>query len=162
MSKKAVIKDAGVCVATVGYKNLNEKGFQPMVLLTSDEEGVVSLFPGPKWGEFNQRERKRILLAVAYIEQHYPEKISQEGLSLEVKLGILKLQKGLRLATRYSIYGYQEQVRIRAAKELLASTDLPLSKIAKNVGFKTHSHFGEVFKRLIGLAPLQYRNCYGC
>lgn len=108
------------------------------------------------------RDLRRIELAIAYIREHFRARISQEGLSMEVKISILKLQAGLRFMTGYSLYGYQEQVRIGAASEMLSSTQLSLSVIGRNVGLKTHSHFGEVFKRVTGLTPSEYRNRYGC
>jgi len=81
---------------------------------------------------------------------------------VEVKLSTPKLQAGLRVLTGYTLYGYQENVRINAAKEMLSDTQMPIRIIARNIGLKTQSHFGEVFKRIMGLTPLEYRNLYGC
>ena len=108
------------------------------------------------------RDLRRIKQAIDYIESHYPMPISQESLSLEVGLSVTKLQTGLRQETGYSLYKYHEQVRIRHARSYLEGTDMRLAVLASTVGFKTQSHFGEVFKRITGLTPSQYRNRYGC
>ena len=108
------------------------------------------------------RDLKKIELAVAFIDKHFQARISREGLSMEVRLSTLKLQAGLQVITGYTLSGYQEHVRIKTARELLTDTQLPIRTIARNIGMKTQSHFGEVFKRITGLTPLEYRNIYGC
>ena len=107
------------------------------------------------------RCQRRIKAAVDYIENNYNRHISQESLSMEVQLSVPKLQSGLKQLTGYTLYSYHEQVKIRAAKSLLEASDLPLRVVAGKVGFKTHSHFGEVFKRITGVTPSAYRNQHG-
>ena len=108
----------------------------------------------PRW-------QRRIRQAIDYIHNHYFNHISQEALSLEVNLSVPTLQSGLKQLTGLTLGSYQEQVKITAAKSLLEETDLPLKAIANKVGFRTHSHFGEVFKRIINMTPSAYRNEYG-
>ena len=107
------------------------------------------------------RLQKRITAAIDYIHDHYYDHISQESLSIEVKISVPKLQAGLKQLTGHTLYSYHEQVKIKAAKSLLENTELPLKAIAHKVGFKTHSHFGEVFKRTTKMTPSAYRNQYG-
>ena len=109
----------------------------------------------------HQRDLRRIEQAIAFIEKNYADHISPEALSMEVDLSVSKLQAGLKHMTGYSLYAYQEQVRIRRAKSLLEDSNKPLRVIAGAIGFKTHSHFGEVFKKLNGITPSEYRNRYG-
>jgi len=108
-----------------------------------------------------QRWQRRIRQAIDYIHHHYCNHISQEALSIEVNLSVPKLQSGMKQLTGLTIGTYHEQVKIKAAKSLLEETDLPLKAIANKVGFKTHSHFGEVFKRITQMTPSAYRNEYG-
>ena len=110
----------------------------------------------------NNREQKRVLQAIDYIKKHYRDRISAEALSLEVNLSVARLQAGFKAATGRTVASYVEMVRIEESKVLLAQTDDHIRNVAREVGFKTQSHFGGVFKKLTGLTPLQYRNCYGC
>lgn len=107
------------------------------------------------------RCQRRILKAIDYIHRHFSNHISQESLSIEVELSVPKLQAGLKQLTGHTLSDYHEQVKIKAAQTLLESSDLPLKAIANKVGFKTHSHFGEVFKRIAGITPSAYRNQHG-
>lgn len=45
------------------------------------------------------------------------------------------------------------EVRVGAAEELLRTTDLPIARIALDVGFQTPSHFTDTFKALTGRTP---------
>ena len=45
-----------------------------------------------------------------------------------------------------------------AAKKLLSSTDLPVNIIAVKTGFSSLSWFSQVFRKQIGLTPMEFRN----
>lgn len=107
------------------------------------------------------RSLRRVDAAIDYIHQHYASHISAEQLSLHVNLSVLRLQEGLKKQTGMTLYKYQEQVRIRSARELLSDTNLSIRLIADKVGFKTHSHFGKVFKQSTGMTPHEYRDQHG-
>ena len=109
----------------------------------------------------NNREHRRVLRAIDYIKQHYRDRISPEALSLEVGLSVARLQRGFKSGTGHTVAGFLEMTRIEESKVLLAHSDNPIRNIAKEVGFKTQSHFGGIFKKLTGITPLQYRNYYG-
>jgi len=49
------------------------------------------------------------------------------------------------------------ELRLERAKELLLHTDMKIEKIANKVGFVNHNYFGQVFKRVTGMTPRQYR-----
>ncbi|SFS04617.1 AraC family transcriptional regulator [Anaeromicropila populeti] len=53
---------------------------------------------------------------------------------------------------------YLIQRRISVAQDLLRNTDLPVNEIALNIGIDNPTHFINLFKKRIGLTPLQYRN----
>jgi YesN/AraC family two-component response regulator len=53
---------------------------------------------------------------------------------------------------------YVENIRIRAACELLLRFELPIVKIAQNVGYNSPHVFRSAFKRVIGINPVAYRD----
>lgn len=55
---------------------------------------------------------------------------------------------------------YLMELRLERAKDLLQNTNLKIEKVANKVGFVNHNYFGQVFKRLTGLTPRQYRQQY--
>lgn len=50
--------------------------------------------------------------------------------------------------------------RIRHAKELLSVTNFSISYISETIGYADQSYFGKVFKKQVGMTPLQFRNQY--
>jgi len=135
---------------TLNYKD-NQRDLNPHALLSNS--GRMALHP---------RDLRRIDQAIVFIEKNYADHISPESLSVEVELSVPKLQAGLKKKTGYSLYRYHEQARITVAKSMLEGSDKPLRVIARAVGFKTHSHFGEIFKKITAMTPSEYRNQYGC
>lgn len=59
--------------------------------------------------------------------------------------------------TGFSIAAFQDHVRIRQARELLAETTLPIGEIAWRVGFESGSALARAMKRLTGLTPTSAR-----
>jgi len=95
--------------------------------------------------------------ALQYIDAHYSEKISADGLSIEVGLSKDKLQAGLQCRTGKTLHKYLQQVRLAKARELLVNTNKPLKSVADAAGFVNESHFCKVFKKMHFVSPVQYR-----
>jgi LacI family transcriptional regulator len=49
------------------------------------------------------------------------------------------------------------RVRLEHAKKLLGETDLPISAVAERVGFRESKYFIDVFHKVEGMTPLNYR-----
>lgn len=56
-----------------------------------------------------------------------------------------------------SFQGYLQQLRLEKAAELLCTTRLPIGRIAKRVGYRDLSRFGQHFKKRYGKAPGVWR-----
>ncbi|MBP2643798.1 MAG: transcriptional regulator, AraC family [Firmicutes bacterium] len=50
---------------------------------------------------------------------------------------------------------YQQQVRIRHAKEMLHQ-GIPIVEVANKTGFIDQSHFSKIFKKMVGITPGEY------
>ena len=62
-----------------------------------------------------------------------------------------------KLATGQSATQYWQQLRIEAAKELLASSNLSIQEITYHVGYQDHGHLTRLFKQQLNLTPKDYR-----
>jgi AraC family transcriptional regulator len=52
---------------------------------------------------------------------------------------------------------YVRQLRIEYARHELVASETPIIQIALAAGFCDQSHFTRTFKRIVGVAPSQYR-----
>lgn len=96
--------------------------------------------------------------AVAYIEEHYREKLKLSDVADQVYVSQWHLSK---LMNRYLGQNFSEVlngVRIDKARELLKDPSLRIGDIADEVGFLDMAHFSRVFKKLVGISANEYRN----
>lgn len=103
-------------------------------------------------------ENKVIAKAKRYID---------ENLHRE-ELGLLQISEAVGLSSTYcsqlfkkevgmGIAAYITQHRMERAKQLLRETDLTAADISKQVGFMSPGYFGQVFRKLTGVTPQEYR-----
>lgn len=52
---------------------------------------------------------------------------------------------------------YLIERRIKECQSLLRTSSLSISEISETVGFSSQSYFSQIFKKTLGLTPLQYR-----
>lgn len=92
-----------------------------------------------------------------YLIRNYSSRIALEDISKETYFSVAYCESEFRKAYGKSIINYLIDIRISEAKNLLSETSLPCSVIAKMVGFDDANYFSRVFKKRIGVSPLQYR-----
>lgn len=92
-----------------------------------------------------------------YIEQHLAEPLSIDSLAEYVHLSrsrALHLYKDVYHTTPYRYYF---SLKMELSLSLLSRTSMPISEIAKQLGFNDCQHFSSSFKKFYGVPPLQYR-----
>ncbi len=89
------------------------------------------------------------------MHDNYARNVSLQELADLAELSTFHLSRAFRKAVGVPPHMYQIQVRIARAKTLLARGVSPAS-VAHAVGFYDQSHFGQHFKRLVGVTPGAY------
>ena len=98
-----------------------------------------------------------VLAVQNYIENHFAEPVSITDLAGKVYMTACHLSHCFKAATGYSPKQYLVLCRIACAKDLLASTDLPVSEVALRSGYSDVNNFIRTFRKESGLTPLRYR-----
>lgn len=93
----------------------------------------------------------------SYIEEHYGDSIRIADGARVCGMSESHLMYLFREATGQSFVSYLNRFRIAKAQDLLAASDASLATISQMVGFCSQSHFGQVFRRVIGETPAEYR-----
>jgi AraC-like DNA-binding protein len=75
----------------------------------------------------------------------------------KIGLGRSQLHNKLKALTGQSTSIYIRAIRLEKAKELLRMTDLNISEVAYEVGFRTPLYFTQVFTEEAGLSPSGFR-----
>ena len=92
-----------------------------------------------------------------YMQEHLAEDVSLADIAKVAKLSQSQFARAFRDSTGLPPYRYILRSRIRRAEQMLATTDLPISEIATNVGFADQSHFTKAFRRFVGATPKRWR-----
>ncbi|MDO4333923.1 MAG: AraC family transcriptional regulator [Eubacteriales bacterium] len=103
----------------------------------------------------NRPNLQRELLA--YIKDHYTEKISLQDLSRQFHLSEKYLSRYFKEHFQLTFTSYTNHLRLTCARRLLENTKLPVTEIALRSGFPNVSYFIRVFKDSYGISPLKYR-----
>ena len=99
----------------------------------------------------------RLQRVLACIETRLAEPIQVRELADEIHMSPFHFARMFKLSTGLAPHAYITQQRMERAKELLATTLLPLLEVAARVGYQTQAHFTGVFHRYIGTTPRVYR-----
>ena len=100
--------------------------------------------------------RKVIEETVQYIKDNLSGDLSLTLLSERVNFSQIYFHKLFKASTGKNLREYIEEQRIKAAIELLTSTDKTLTQVAYECGFSSQSYFSYVFKRKMGVTPREY------
>lgn len=96
--------------------------------------------------------------AQTYLEQNIEEKISFEKLALRFAISRRNFDRRFIKATGNTPVEYLQRVKVEAAKKELEKGRKPIVEIMNEVGYSDDKAFREVFKRVTGLSPLDYKN----
>ena len=96
--------------------------------------------------------------AMAYINEHYKEKLTLSEVAEKTYVSQWHLSKLLNKHTEQSFSEILNTVRIEEAKKLLEDPSLRIGDIADEVGFLDMAHFSRVFKKICGISANEYRN----
>jgi AraC-like DNA-binding protein len=71
---------------------------------------------------------------------------------------VFHLARIFKSRTGFSLHAYRNQLRLRSALERLREPNVDLTGIALDLGFSSHSHFTETFRRAFGKTPSAVRD----
>jgi transcriptional regulator GlxA family with amidase domain len=95
-----------------------------------------------------------------YIERHYPDKLTIEFLADKFNLSRRTFERRFKKATRNTVVEYIQRVKIEASKKQLEIGRKSIHEIMNAVGYADVQTFRDVFKRVTGMSPTDYRNKY--
>lgn len=101
--------------------------------------------------------RSSIKEAMRYVEEHYDQDVSLKRVARHVHLNASYFSVLFKEETDLTFREYVTRIRLQHAKELLVSTDMPVTEIAESVGYNTAKYFIKLFKQYEGVTPSAYR-----
>src|SRR6185295_4093472 len=98
--------------------------------------------------------------AQSYIEKNLQEKIAVEQLSALFAVGRRNFDRRFIKATGNTPIEYAQRVKIESAKKAFENTRKTINEVMYEVGYSDVKAFREVFRKITGMSPLEYRARY--
>ena len=95
--------------------------------------------------------------AKTYLAAKLSERITLDDVARAVHVSPFHLARIFQHQTGVPVHRYLTQLRLRASLERLADGDQDLTTIALELGFSSHSHFTDAFRREFGHPPSEIR-----
>lgn len=99
-------------------------------------------------------------MALKYISENYKSELDIDTICNEISFSKYYFCKIFKKQMGITVHQYVNEFRINKAKELLAYSQLSVSSIAGQVGFKTPLTFMRAFERSVHMTPSEYRSYY--
>lgn len=125
-----------------------DKGYTPCSKCRPDKES----WAGARIELANAAERM--------VQQNYREKFSLESMAKELFVDKSYLLRTFKEVKGYTLLEFHNLTRCEKAKGLLQRPELSIAYIASEVGYVSASHFTQVFRKVTGQTPSQYRTSY--
>ncbi|MBB2144311.1 helix-turn-helix domain-containing protein [Pedobacter sp. LMG 31464] len=113
------------------------------------------MFQGQK-----KHEDHEIKKAQEFIDGNYQDKITVDQLAGMLALGRRSFERRFKKATNNTVIEYLQRVKIEAAKRSFESSRKNITEVMYDVGYTDTKAFRDVFKKITGLTPIDYRNKY--
>lgn len=118
-------------------------------------QSAFTIFTGQK-----RHDDEVIQKAQEFIENNLQEKISVEDLSARLSVGRRNFDRRFIKATGNTPIEYLQRVKIESAKKAFETSRKTINEVMYDVGYSDVKAFREVFRRITGMSPLEYRSKY--
>ncbi|MES2560038.1 MAG: helix-turn-helix domain-containing protein [Bacteroidota bacterium] len=120
-----------------------------------DNQNAFTIFTGQK-----DHGDEAVLKAQQLIEQDYASRVTIDEIADKVNVSKRSFERRFKLATRNTLVEYLQRVRIEAAKRRFEASRKNVAEVMFDVGYTDTKSFRDVFKKVTGLTPVEYRNKY--
>ncbi len=118
-------------------------------------QSVFAIFTGQK-----THDDEMVRKAQQYMETHFRTKISMGDLSQRFAVGRRNFDRRFVKATGNTPAEYLQRVKVESAKKAFETTRKTINEVMYEAGYADEKAFREVFRKLTGMSPLEYRNRY--
>lgn len=128
--------------------------------LDLESRAVALAFSIVRCGARVPRDLRSLRRACEYVHAHFGENLTLAQVARAAGVHPVYLGQIFRQEFGETLGEYLNRIRVRAAAERLANSDLPLSAIALDFGFYDQSHFTRIFRQVTGATPGVFRSDY--
>ena len=120
-----------------------------------DTQSPFIIFEGQK-----DHEDQKVIQAQKYIENNFEDTIRVDDLADRLAVSRRTLERRFKSATSNTVTEYVQRVKVEAAKKSLETSRKNVTEVMYEVGYSDSKSFRNLFRRITGLTPLEYREKY--
>ena len=146
---------------------LEENHFSGIESLLSIYEGLIAickhLLPDPDFAnneDVSKKTARKIKQACVFIAENCERDLTLEYVSNQVEFSSCYFSRAFKAITGQSFVEYLTTQRIKRAQELLSESDLSITEVSYQSGFKSISTFNRVFRQYKSCSPTEFRKYY--
>jgi len=112
--------------------------------------GSIRMTPG-------HQKHQALSDVLPYIDQHFRDSIDQKELAKRCGMTTFRFSRLFKEAYGLGFMDYILNKRMNFAKDLLDNSEMPITSIGYEAGFKDPSYFARAFKQFANCTPSEYR-----
>lgn len=105
----------------------------------------------------NPHPDEEIAGAQSWMRTNYHLNETMETIARQAGMSLRTFNRRFKNATSQTPLQYLQQIRMKAAGELLQNTNISIAEVAYRSGYQDLAHFTSLFKKHFGTTPSQYR-----
>ncbi len=102
----------------------------------------------------------KISTSISYMKSNLNQTLTIETFANQALYSVSRYSELFKIKTGYSPIQYFIRLKIQKACEYLYFTNLSIKEICKEVGFEDPYYFSRMFKKQIGVSPMQYKKSH--
>jgi transcriptional regulator GlxA family with amidase domain len=118
-------------------------------------QSAFTIFSGQK-----MHGDEMVVKAQIHIESNLHEKISVEDLSSLFSVGRRNFDRRFIKATGNTPVEYLQRVKVESAKKAFETSRKTINEVMYEVGYSDNKAFREVFRKITGMSPIEYKGKY--
>ena len=103
-------------------------------------------------------EREIVEAIQKILALHFNQNLSLERIAAHLNYSPFHLSRLFQKHTGQSIHQHLKHLRLRISLEYVTQANMDLTELALQLGFSSHSHFTETFRKTFGTPPSALRN----
>lgn len=159
LSKQNIIEEY---FAKIDFESNQKNKFYEIMIKNYIQELIIFIIRLKKMTEITELIElntydRLIQKAAKYIALNFNNDISLNMVAEFINMSPTYFSKKFKNSTGFGFNEYLIKLRIREATILLIDEELSITEIAFRCGFNNSNYFGDVFKKIIGIPPSEFR-----
>jgi AraC-like DNA-binding protein len=105
----------------------------------------------------SDRRRRRVDAARELLASRFGDRLTLDGIAAAIGCSPFHLVREFRAETGLPVHRYLTRLRLRAAIDRVAGGNEDLTSLALDLGFSSHAHLTDTFRREFGVPPSRLR-----